>query len=285
MKSILDVVERESFTVAYDQDSSDPNQSHFTSNVAKESQVKAWERAPILISLSNLLDHAVSMGGPTQAFTSTETVLTLIGDDRKRTNARHVAEKYDDRPLNDPRFDSVVAIYTAKAMGSGFYVRSNIIMTNWHVVEKQPIVELRMFDKRETFGQVIAKDVLLDLALVKVQERGRPVEFFQGKELAPGDSVDAIGHPEGHLFTITRGIISAIRKVKPQTNPTQSGKNILYIQTDADVNHGNSGGPLFMGDKVVGINTFITQNAPGLNFAIHYSEAKKFLDESMRGGD
>ena len=177
-------------------------------------------------------------------------------------------------------------------MGSGFYVRSNIIMTNWHVVENQPIVEMRLYDKRETFGQVIAKDVLLDLALVKVQDRGRPVEFYQGKDLVPGEMVDAIGHPKYQLFTITRGVVSAIRKQPGWGNPTHKNHDVYYVQTDAEINHGNSGGPLFKGNKVVGINALINHEdwpgatgdrMPGLNFAVHYSEAKRFLDEAMRG--
>lgn len=300
MKSVFDVVENERFTVAYNVDPSDPSQSSFKNDVSTERQVLHWERAPVLIPLSQLLDHALAAGGPNRPIASTTALLAEIGQDRNRANARAVAEHFDDRPLNDPRFDSVVAIYSQSGMGSGFYVRSNIVMTNWHVVKNQPIVELRMYDKRETFGQVIAKDVLLDLALVKVQDRGRPVEFYQGKELFPGESVDAIGHPKRQLFTITRGIVSAIRKRTSDSNETKHAKDVLYIQTDSDINPGNSGGPLFKGNKVVGVNSSsavqgwavsadpkhpgpVSIPMPGLNFSVHYSEAKRFLDEAMRG--
>lgn len=293
VKSVFDVVERERFSVAYDVDSSDPSQGGFSNDIATERQVRDWERAPVVIPLSQVLDHAVAAGGPVTPAGSTTALLEQFARDRTNAVSRAAAGTYDDRPLNDPRFDSVVAIYTPNGMGSGFYVRSNIVMTNWHVVEKRPIVELRLYDKRETFGQVIAKDVRLDLALVKVQDRGRPVEFFHGKDVMPGESVDAIGHPKRHLFTITRGIVSAIRK-SGKTNPAQGGTSVLFIQTDADINPGNSGGPLFKGNKVVGVNAWgsllpaksteqVMVPAPGLNFAIHYSEAKRFLDESMRG--
>jgi len=294
LSSVFDVVETERFTFAYNVDSSDPNQSAYANDFATERQVHDWERAPVLVPLSQLLDHALAKGGAVRPMGSVTALLDEIGRDRTRAAARASAEQYDDRPLNDPRFDSVVVIYTPGALGSGFFVRPNIVMTNWHVVETSPIVELRTYDRRETFGQVIAKDVRLDLALVKVQDRGRVAPFFQGKGLAPGDGVDAIGHPMGQRYTITRGVVSAIRKLRAKTNPTQGGPEVLYIQTDAATNPGNSGGPLFLGDKVVGVNTFgqmqlaqgdtsVAVPVPGLNFAVHYAEAKRFLDESMKG--
>lgn len=283
VKSVFDTVENERFTVAYDVASSDPTQATFRAEIFREKQLHDWERAPVVISLSQVLDHAVARGGPNQAMGSVENLLAQLSQDRSRAVARAESEKYDNRPLNDPRFDSVVVIYTNNAMGSGFYVRPNIVMTNWHVVEDSSIIEMRLYDKRETFGQVIAKDVRLDLALIKVQDRGRPVEFFRGKELSPGDGVDAIGHPRRQLYTITRGVVSAVRKQKADTNPTQKREPVLYVQTDADINPGNSGGPLFKGDKVVGVNTWGIAESPGLNFSVHYSEALNFLNDSMRG--
>jgi serine protease Do len=303
MKSLFDVVERERFTIAYAMDPTDPDQARLSSDVAREDQVRFWERAPVMISLSQLLSHAQTQGGPTLAAGNLSALLDDVARDRSRAVARAEAERYEDRPLNDPRFDSVVVVYNGDgSMGSGFFVRSNIIMTNWHVVKKRPLVELRLYDKRETFGQVIAKDVLLDLALVKVQDRGRPVEFYQGKDLLPGEQLDAIGHPRLQLFTITRGVVSAIRKQTTGGNPTQGRQDAYYVQTDADINPGNSGGPLFKGNKVVGVNTWgilhgravsadparpkpVPVPAPGMNFAVHYSEAKRFLDESLRGGE
>lgn len=294
IRSVLDVVERERFTIAYDMDASDPAQGSLAPDVGTERHLRDWERAAVVIPLSQVLDHAVAAGGPSKPFGAVTDLLGQFARDRTAASARAAAQTYDDRPLNDPRFDSVVAIFSPGGAGSGFFVRSNVVMTNWHVVESRPIVELRLYDKRETFGQVIAKDVRLDLALVKVQERGRPVEFFQGKDILPGDAVDAIGHPRGHMFTITRGIVSAIRKSRGAT-PARQGDPVLFIQTDADINPGNSGGPLFKGNKVVGVNAWnslrpaagdggqVMVPAPGLNFAVHYAEAKRFLDESMRG--
>ena len=290
MKSVIDVVENERFILAYDLDPTDPAPA---SDFVREQQVRDWERAPVMIELSRLLDHALAQGGPNQSDGNLLALLGEVARERSRAVARAEADIYDQRPLNDPRFDSVVAIYTPQGMGSGFFVRSNIVMTNWHVVEDRPIVELRLYDKRETFGQVIAKDVLLDLALVKVQDRGRVVAFHQGNELTPGERVDAIGHPKRRLFSITRGVVSAVRKL---SSHSLGGREVLYVQTDADLNPGNSGGPLFKGDKVVGVNAWaelhgrvtsgeksVIVPAPGLNFAVHYAEAKRFLDEAMKG--
>jgi serine protease Do len=299
MKSLFDVVERERFTIAYDVDPTDPGQGQLSSDVAREKQVQFWERAPVMISLAQLLGHAQTQGGPGLPAGNLSALLDEVARDRSRAVARADAERYEDRPLNDPRFDSVVAVYNGDgSMGSGFFVRSNIVMTNWHVVENRPIVELRLYDKRETFGQVIAKDVLLDLALVKIQDRGRPVEFYQGKDLLPGEQLDAIGHPKRQLFTITRGVVSAIRKQPAHSNATQRQQDVYYVQTDAEINPGNSGGPLFKGNKVVGVNTWTATNwvagdkskslrvpMPGLHFAVHYSEARRFLDESLKGGE
>jgi serine protease Do len=291
--SVFDVTERENFTLAYNVDASDPSQGSFRADIATEKQVKDWERAPVVVPLSQVLDKAAA-GGLTQPMASVEGLLAQIQARRSAASQRAFAEAYDSRPLNDPRFDSVVAIYTPQGMGSGFFVRSNIVMTNWHVVESHPIVEMRLYDRRETFGQVIAKDVRLDLALVKVQDRGRPVEFLRGKDLLPGDRVDAIGHPKRRLFSITRGVVSAIRKERLTTNETQPGSApVFYVQTDADINPGNSGGPLFKGDKVaaVAVASVLTTTAsgndaaaaPGVNLAVHYAEAQQFLNEALRG--
>jgi serine protease Do len=290
-KSVVDVVESQPFLLAFSIAASDPNQDRIRADHSFERDVKDWERAPMLVPLSQLLHRAAEREAVSRPFTSVDTLLAELAADRNAAVARLEAETFDDRPLNDPRFDSVVAVYNPEqGMGSGFYVRSNIVMTNYHVVEQHPIVELKLYDRRETFGQVIAKDVRLDLALIKVQTRGRPVEFFRGKDVRPGDTVEAIGHPQRKLFSVTRGIVSAIRKHgSDMSNDGGRGDKVLYIQTDADINHGNSGGPLFLGNKVVGITTWGDLNkvnggvAPGLNFAVHYSEAVRFIDESLRG--
>lgn len=303
-KSVFDIVENQPFWAALNIDPSDPNKDRIHSDYSFEKDIRDWERAPVVPRLSDILGAAAAREGTAKPYANPDKLLAELVANRNAAVARAEAERYDERPLDDPRFDSVVAIYDpVGAMGSGFFVRPNIVMTNWHVVENHPIVELQLYDRRETFGQVIAKDVRLDLALVKVQDRGRPVEFYRGKGLRPGDAVDLIGHPRRHLFSITRGIVSAIRRDGEDGDDGIRGPiasairgtehRVMYVQTDAEGNPGNSGGPLFSGNKVVGVCVLrsleklhgsknYVQN-PGLNFSIHYAEAERFLQDALKG--
>ena len=95
-----------------------------------------------------------------------------------------------------------------------------------------------------------------------------------------GETVIAVGHPKGLEFSVTRGIISALREIDSTTAP--GGKKILFVQTDAAINPGNSGGPLYLKDSVIGVNTqkLAAVNVQGLGFAVHYSEVLTFLREN-----
>ncbi|CAA7613458.1 Trypsin-like serine proteases, typically periplasmic, contain C-terminal PDZ domain [Candidatus Terasakiella magnetica] len=310
VKSTFDVVENQHFVMAYNLEPTDPDKDRIHSDHSFEKDVRDWERAAIIIPLSHLLDHALRHQGASRSFASAQPLLEELARDRSAAAARLESERFDARPLNDPRFDSVVAIFHPKGMGSGFYVRSNIVLTNWHVVEGTDIVEIKRYDGRETFGQVIGRDVRLDLALVKVQDRGRPVEFMTGKDVKPGEMTEVIGHPVGYAFSVTRGVVSAIRRLPPallKTKPSEDRAlasvpnyqtpnhkdGVLYIQTDAAINHGNSGGPMFMGNKVVGISDWgptelsvdkqAAVKVPGIAFAVHYSEATRFITDALKG--
>ncbi len=310
VRSTFDVVENQHFIMAYGVDPTDPDKDRIHADHSFEKDVRDWERAAVIVPLSRLLDHAVGQQGAAQSFAAAAPLLAELSRDRSSAAARVEAERFDARPLNDPRFDSVVAIFRPGLLGSGFYVRSNIVMTNWHVVKGGDIVELKRYDGREFFGQVIGRDTRLDLALIKVQERGRPVEFMTGKDVKPGDMTEVIGHPVGYAFTITRGQVSGIRRLRPAilegpsddrslaanpnyNTPRHKSDGVLYVQTDAAINHGNSGGPVFIGNKVVGIADWSPYEpaadgvspvkVPGIAFAVHYSEAVRFLNDALRG--
>ena len=111
-----------------------------------------------------------------------------------------------------------------------------------------------------------------------MQARGRPVAFYRERTLPLGAEVEVIGHPEGFEFSITRGIVSALRRVANIRGV--GGDDVLFVQTDAPVNHGNSGGPLFLDDRVIGVNTWgaSKQISEGLNFSVHYSEVLAFIN-------
>ena len=160
-------------------------------------------------------------------------------------------------------------------MGSGFYVNDDLVLTNQHVVGKAKFVELKQKDGLESFGKVIDSDVIRDLALIKVETRGTPVAFLKNNELPIGSTVIAIGHPRGLQFSVSRGVISAVRKIRS----LQSGSTKIWqIQTDTAINPGNSGGPLFLDGHVIGVNTWGRRGGDtGLNFALHHKEIMKFL--------
>ena len=177
----------------------------------------------------------------------------------------------------DNRFNSVVVISTNDGMGAGFYVSSNLILTNYHVVENSLNITVENINGKKTSAKLIKKDLSKDLALLKVNKRGRAVKFYNGK-LKQGIEVEALGHPRGLKFSLSKGTVSAIRKYA-STYDVLGTPNVLFIQTDAAINPGNSGGPLFYKNKVVGVNTqgLSKSENEGLNFAVHYDEVKRFL--------
>lgn len=284
VKSTFDISEQHRFEVAYHISRYDPKRRQHAKKYKKEKDVDEFERADLEVKLSSLLKDYAAKRGEAQTYNNpTELRQALLADRNIILDAAN-ANTFDARPLNDPRFDSVVAIYTGKqSLGSGFYVTPDVVMTNWHVVKEHSFVEMKTYDGRETFGTILGKDARLDIALVRVQNRGRPVAFHTGQKINLGQSVEAIGHPHGFEFTITRGVISALRKHFSINMPKGAGDKVLYIQTDAPINPGNSGGPLFLGEKVVGMNTWGYNHsiADGLAFSVHYSEMMNFMNEHL----
>lgn len=157
-------------------------------------------------------------------------------------------------------------------LGTGFYVTDDIVLTNHHVIDGTQFVELKLNSGEGTFGRVIASDPRLDLAIVRVQARGAQVTFYSEATLTAGAAVEAIGHPRGLYFSITKGVVSGLH-----TAANKPGPPVRYLQTDVAMNPGNSGGPLFYGEQVVGVNTWGLPYTKGFNFAVHYAEVFEFL--------
>ena len=172
------------------------------------------------------------------------------------------------------------------AVGSGFVLSADgYVVTNNHVVENAESVEVVLHDDARLEGKVVGTDPKTDLALLKVDPKGKKlpvVEWGDSKDARIGDWVVAIGNPLGLGGTVTAGIISA------RGRNLRSGPYDDYIQTDAPINRGNSGGPLFdMNGKVIGINTAILSpsgGSIGIGFAIPSALAKGVIDQLKEFG-
>lgn len=176
------------------------------------------------------------------------------------------------------------AIQQQQGQGSGFIIHPDgIVLTNAHVVEGASEVGVTLPDGRSFTGKVLGADPLTDVAVVRVVGSRLPVaQMGDSARVRPGEWAIAIGNPLGLDNTVTAGIISAIQR----TNAVGEGQRVPYIQTDAAVNPGNSGGPLINDrGQVIGINTAIRQ-APGagLSFAIPINTARQIANQILERG-
>ena len=171
-----------------------------------------------------------------------------------------------------------------RGLGSGFIVSSDgLILTNAHVVRDSREVTVKLADRRELKAKVLGADPATDIAVLRVDAKDLPtVKFGDPNALQVGDYVCAIGAPFGFEQTVTAGIVSA----KGRSLPGET--YVPFIQTDAAVNPGNSGGPLFDADgNVVGINAQIysqTGGYQGLAFAIPIDVALHTKDQIVATG-
>jgi S1-C subfamily serine protease len=210
--------------------------------------------------------------------------LSFLNSKKKSHKKQKVSTSSIKKTSLNSLIKSVVAIQDdgMDTIGTGFFVRGKYVLTNRHVVGDNEITTLKMYDGKTVLGRVIDKHYDLDIALIKVDGlAGTPVSFYSNNSLEAGDDVIAIGHPQGYEYTVTKGIVSAIRKMKDSKIPLS--ESYLHIQTDVPINHGNSGGPLFCNKKLVGMNTLkiVKKGVEGLGFAIHYEEIKRYLDKEL----
>jgi serine protease Do len=171
-----------------------------------------------------------------------------------------------------------------RGQGSGFIISSDgLVLTNAHVVREARDVTVRLADRREYSAKVLGSDPVTDVAVLRIDAKDLPtVQLGDPKRLEVGDPVLAIGAPFGLEQTATQGIVSAKGRSLP------GDAVVPFIQTDAAVNPGNSGGPLFdAAGNVVGINAQIysrTGGYQGLAFAIPIDVAMKVKDQIVATG-
>lgn len=171
-----------------------------------------------------------------------------------------------------------------QSLGSGFIIgEDGYILTNAHVVAKADQVVVKLFDKRTFKAKIVGSDIRTDIALLKIDAKGLPQARIGSTDNARvGEWVLAIGSPFGLENTVTSGILSA----KGRNLPTEN--YVPFLQTDAAVNPGNSGGPLFnLKGEVIGVNAQIYSQHGGymgLSFAIPIDEAMKVVQELKTKG-
>ncbi|MBZ9676608.1 DegQ family serine endoprotease [Mesorhizobium sp. ES1-1] len=173
----------------------------------------------------------------------------------------------------------------AEALGSGFIIASDgIIVTNNHVVDGATSIKVTLDDGTVLPAKLVGRDAKNDLAVLKINsDKSLPtVKWGDSDKLMTGDQVLAIGNPFGIGTTVTAGIVSA------RGRDLHSGPFDDFIQIDAPINHGNSGGPLVDANgNVVGINTAIYSpngGSVGVGFAIPSDQAQKVVAKLMKGG-
>ena len=173
----------------------------------------------------------------------------------------------------------------ASALGSGFIIDSKgIVITNNHVIQGAEDIIVRVDGDKDYKAKVLGSDPLSDIAVLKIESKEKfiPVKFGNSDKARIGDWVIAIGNPFGLGGTVTSGIISARNRDIGLTRYED------YIQTDASINVGNSGGPLFdMNGDVIGINTAILgqSGSIGIGFAIPSNSAEKVIDQLIKFGE
>ena len=173
------------------------------------------------------------------------------------------------------------------SFGSGFILKNNYILTNFHVVEDATDVVVSLSDRREFKAEVVGVDPLSDLAVLEVDGKDLPaVNVGNSDKLNVGDWVIAIGSPFSFDFSVTAGIVSAKGRSIQNNN---IGNYVPFLQTDVAINPGNSGGPLFNLDgDVVGINSQIYSRSggyQGLAFAIPINVALDVADQIINSGE
>jgi putative serine protease PepD len=178
---------------------------------------------------------------------------------------------------------------TQQAQGSGFvYDSSGRIITNQHVVDGATSISVRFWNGKTYKAELVGSDPSTDLAVIKVDAPASlltPLTLADSSAVAVGDNVVAIGSPFGLENTVTSGIVSALHRQMTSPNKFSIDDS---IQTDAAINHGNSGGPLLNGEgQVIGVNAQIESDSggnDGVGFAIPSNTVKSIVSELISTG-
>ena len=178
---------------------------------------------------------------------------------------------------------------TIKTTGAGVLVRSDgFILTSLHVVKNAEEIKVTLKDKRSYDAKVIGRDSYTDLAVIKIEALGLPtVKFADADKLRLGQWVVAIGNPYAYENSVSAGLVSGLHREAKNFSEAFGARSgaLTFIQTDVPLNPGSSGGPLLnMQGEVIGINSFVRDEAQNIGFAIPSNTAKRIGDELMAKG-
>jgi S1-C subfamily serine protease len=240
------------------------------------------------------LEPALAGSSPT-AFESARRQKGLTDNDIFRRAAPGVVQVTSTQVVSvpsDPFFDFGPQTRTEKALGSGFVIdKAGHIVTNYHVIANASSVEVSFSNSDNLKARIVGSDPSTDIAVLQVDARSRaltPLPFGNSDAVHVGDAVVAIGNPLGYDRSMTAGIVSAVQRVISAPNEFRIDH---VIQTDAPINHGNSGGPLINSSgQVIGVNAQIaTGNSSsdgniGIGFAIPINTVRNVAAQLIQKG-
>lgn len=174
-----------------------------------------------------------------------------------------------------------------QGLGTGFvYDKAGLVLTNNHVVEDAAEISVKFADQREVPAKVVGRDKPADVAVLRVEDHAlTPLKLGDSDAVEVGDWVVAIGNPFGLSHTVSAGILSARGRTHEDVKGLDETGYFNFLQTDAAINQGNSGGPLLnLHGEVVGINSAIRANANNIGFAIPINMVKELLPSLLRDG-
>ena len=168
-------------------------------------------------------------------------------------------------------YNSVFVIYSGNSMGSGFAIGKNCIITNAHVINNQYDVIIETYGGEMKRAFIVALDERIDIAVIGVADATfTPLRVADLSTVSVGDDVYAIGAPNSLAFTLTKGVVSSKERLVSRQK---------FIQTDAAINTGNSGGPLLNdAGEVIGVNSYKMSDSEGIGLAIPIDVVVSFLE-------
>jgi S1-C subfamily serine protease len=260
-----------SFRIAYNVHAEDPGRARHLEQCTTEAAIAEHEARAETLALEELLKGLDPKEARTLPAAEARIQAFRPAETKGRAGKASLATA-------DARLASVVLVEApGQGVGSAFYVTATTLLTHARLAEKAKFVEIRNSRGKTALAKVVKIDKDLDLALLKTTLEGLPLAFADD-DIAPGTAVATLGHPAGLAFTLGHGTVGALRFM---SNPQLPGsRKRLVVQTDAPLSPGGAGGPLLLGDRVLGLCTpsLVGKEAQGLGFALHASELKRFLD-------